>query len=85
MGIEVSSFYVEKQIIVGHCDGWRHVMTIYDDPSLVKIEYQELREDKWVTVHTLESLWSENAILIGKALIELGEFIKQEQEREIND
>jgi len=86
----MSDFYVEKQIIVGSCDGWRHVITIHDEPPVIKIEYQEWRQEtntdksRWVTVDIIDGLWSENAILLGKALVELGEFIEsQKPEKEV--
>ena len=83
----MTQFYVEKQIIIGHPDGWRHVLTIHDEPPIIKIEYQELRQpqdapqlhSEWVTVATIDGLWDENAMIIGKALIELGEFISKNE------
>lgn len=76
----MNRFYIEKSIVIGHPDGWRYVVSIHDEPPVIKMEYQEY-DKTWVTKETLDGLWSESARLVAKALCELANVIDTENEK----
>jgi desulfoferrodoxin (superoxide reductase-like protein) len=79
--VKMGEFYTEKQLVVGHPDGWRYLIFINDDPPLINIEYQEYdKETKGWRSHKdcgIHGLWKESAKMVGQALIELSEFVKE--------
>ena len=79
-----SKFYVDKTISVCHPDGWKHVISIYDDPPCIKIEYceQQLIDNKavYVTIGSVDGIWADSARLIAKALVELADSMEENNE-----
>jgi phenolic acid decarboxylase len=71
----MNEFYVDKQIMITHPDGWRYRIYTHDDPRIIAIAYEEQYGEDWVKKHEIDGLWGDAIPKIAEALMEMKDLV----------